>query len=177
MKSKEEIDRIVTVMADEAEKSNADSNDENGVIRQIVIKHGLGFNAWFCVCCEIADRAARKEGFNNSIDKAISAVTRGRIERQNRTKDLLQKTMEYESIMDPTACLARIDAAMNEDDGFEEIREATTDLLAWLRSGGFLPTCSDRRGTFNRAQWAWYLGDIRSVAVKAERAINSLCLK
>lgn len=79
--------------------------------------------------------------------------------------------------MDPTACLARLDAAMNEDDGFEEIREATTDLLAWLRSGGFLPTCSDRRNTFNRAQWAWYLGDIRSVAAKAERAINSLCLK
>ncbi len=70
-----DVDRAIRIMADEAEKLNADSNDENQIIRQIVLRRGLGFNAWFCVCCEIADRQARKEGFKSSIDRAAKAAS------------------------------------------------------------------------------------------------------
>jgi len=61
----------VRVMADAAIEQGADANDTNGVVRAIVLAHGLGFNAWLCVCCEIADRAAQKNGFKNQADQAL----------------------------------------------------------------------------------------------------------
>lgn len=64
----------IAILADEAERQGADANDTNGTVRAIVTTHGLGFNAWFCVCCELADRAARRQGFKNEVDRAFMAA-------------------------------------------------------------------------------------------------------
>ncbi len=40
-------------------------------VREVVNRHCLGFNAWFCTCIELADREARKEGYRNSVDRAF----------------------------------------------------------------------------------------------------------
>jgi hypothetical protein len=60
------------ILTDEAERLGADANDSEGIVRQLVFAHGLGFNAWFCVCCELADRKAQKQGFKNQADRATS---------------------------------------------------------------------------------------------------------
>ncbi len=60
------------ILADEAEKLGADANDCKGIVRQLVVAHGLGFCAWFCVCCELADRSAQHEGYKNQIDRALN---------------------------------------------------------------------------------------------------------
>jgi hypothetical protein len=60
-------------MADEAERQNATPNDESGIVRAIVTAQGLGFNAWFCVCCELADRKAHRLGFKNQSDLALQS--------------------------------------------------------------------------------------------------------
>lgn len=80
------LDLIIKVMSDEAEKLGGNSNDENGAVRHVVTQHSLGFDAWFCVCCELANRSARSEGFKNSIDRAVKAVTSKRkIKNQEMT--------------------------------------------------------------------------------------------
>ena len=70
--TKPEIKALVSRMADAAEAMGADPDDGNGAVRALVTANGLGFDAWFCVCCEIADRAARKEGYKSSADRAAS---------------------------------------------------------------------------------------------------------
>jgi len=50
------VEKAIKLMADAAEKGGADANDSTGLVRAIVTAHGLSFNAWFCVCCELADR-------------------------------------------------------------------------------------------------------------------------
>jgi hypothetical protein len=66
------VPEAVAIMADAAEKQGADANDTTGVVRDIVSAHGLGVCAWFCVCCELADRAARREGFTDQFDRAMT---------------------------------------------------------------------------------------------------------
>jgi hypothetical protein len=66
----------IRLMTDEAEKLGADADDTQGIIRQIVTDHNLGFNAWFCVCCEIADRRARSAGFRGEAHRAYVAATK-----------------------------------------------------------------------------------------------------
>ena len=61
----------VTVLTDEAIRRGADANDDNGIVRGLIFEHELGFYAWFCVCCEIADRQARAEGFANQGERAM----------------------------------------------------------------------------------------------------------
>jgi len=61
-------------MVDEAERQSADSNDCKGIVRDIVTAHGLGFNAWFCVCVDLANRAARRQGFASEVDRAYKAA-------------------------------------------------------------------------------------------------------
>ena len=51
----------------------ADANDERGVVRQLVLAHGLSFCAWLCVCCELADRDAQRQGFKNQSDRAAQS--------------------------------------------------------------------------------------------------------
>ncbi len=70
----QKLNEAIRIMADEAEKVGGEPNDENGVVRGIVLGHGLSFNAWFCVCCELADRSARRDGFKDSIDHAAQAA-------------------------------------------------------------------------------------------------------
>lgn len=64
------------LLADEAERLNATANDEDQTVRRLVLAHGLGFNAWFCVCCELADRAARQQGFSSEVERAYTAAKR-----------------------------------------------------------------------------------------------------
>ena len=61
------------ILADEAERQGADANDDKGIVRRLVLAHGLSFNAWLCVCCELADRDARKQGFKNQFDRAAQS--------------------------------------------------------------------------------------------------------
>lgn len=58
------------ILADEAERQGATPDDAAGIVRALVLAHGLEFCAWFCVCCELADRAARREGYADQIDRA-----------------------------------------------------------------------------------------------------------
>lgn len=68
-----DVQQAITVLADEAERQGANADDTTGVVRALVLHHGLGFNAWFCVCCEVADRAARRQGYKNQADKAANS--------------------------------------------------------------------------------------------------------
>ncbi len=66
------VDKAIQILTDETERRGGTSNDDDGTVRRVVMSHELGFNAWFCVCCELADRDARREGFKNSIDRAAT---------------------------------------------------------------------------------------------------------
>lgn len=68
------VSAATTLLVNEAERQGADANDENGIVRKLVLAHGLGFNAWFTVCCELADRDARQEGFKDQFERAASRV-------------------------------------------------------------------------------------------------------
>jgi hypothetical protein len=64
-----------------AVEQGADANDTTGVVRQIVTAHLPGrpdaqFAAWFCVCIEIGDRAARAEGYDSAVARAWALATR-----------------------------------------------------------------------------------------------------
>lgn len=67
------VQEAIRIMADEAECQGATPNDDNGVVREIVFAHGFSFEAWLCVCCELADRRARMKGFKDQIDQALQA--------------------------------------------------------------------------------------------------------
>ncbi len=75
------IEDTIRLMTDAAEEQGADVNDTNGVIRAIVTAHGLGFNAWFCVCCELADRSAQRQGFKNQCERAYTLAKQAIVER------------------------------------------------------------------------------------------------
>ena len=66
------IEQAIQLLTDEAERLGADANDEAGIVRSLVTVHGLSFNAWFVVCCELADRKARREGYKNQSDRAVN---------------------------------------------------------------------------------------------------------
>lgn len=61
------------LLADEAERLGADAGDDKGVVRRLVLAHGLSFFAWFCVCCELADRQARRAGFKDQFEMAAQS--------------------------------------------------------------------------------------------------------
>lgn len=65
----------VQLLADYAEELGATANDEDRKVRELVSDHGLGFNAWFCVCCELADRAAKRQGYSSEVARAFSVAT------------------------------------------------------------------------------------------------------
>lgn len=69
-----DVNEAIKVLTDEAERLNADANDTTGVVRQLVMAHGFGFEAWFCVCCELADRSAQRQGFKNQVDRAFTVA-------------------------------------------------------------------------------------------------------
>ena len=71
MASETRTQEAIKVMADKAiELGETTGSDDTGIVRAIVAANGLSFNAWLCVCCEIADRNAQKEGFKNQSDRA-----------------------------------------------------------------------------------------------------------
>lgn len=74
---------VLMKLADAAEARGADCNDTAGIVRELVITHNLGFYAWFCVCCELADRAACREGYKSSGHRAAVLTMRalGRLDQ------------------------------------------------------------------------------------------------
>ncbi len=64
------------LLTDEAQRQGADANDSAGIVRALVTAHGLSFYAWFCVCCEMADRNAQTEGFADQSQRAASKMNR-----------------------------------------------------------------------------------------------------
>ncbi len=66
------VQEATRVLTDEAERLGADANDDQGIVRELVTAHGLNFNAWFVVCCELADRKAQKEGHKDQADRAVN---------------------------------------------------------------------------------------------------------
>lgn len=73
----------VALLADEAESLGADANDSRGIVREIVRgalpdRKAVWFAVWFSVCCELADRAARLQGFDNEVHRALT-VAKGNI--------------------------------------------------------------------------------------------------
>jgi hypothetical protein len=69
-----DLREALRIMTDEAEAQHADANDTNGAVRAVVTAHGFGFEAWFCVCCELADRSARRQGFRSEVDRAYTVA-------------------------------------------------------------------------------------------------------
>ncbi len=68
------VQEATRLLTDEAERLGADANDDQGIVRSLVTAHGLSFNAWFVVCCELADRKAQREGYRNQSDHAAHKV-------------------------------------------------------------------------------------------------------
>ena len=71
--------QAVNLMADRAENLGAESNDTQGIVRAIVTENlpdrpDAQFYAWFSICCELADRAARKQGYTSEVDRAYSVA-------------------------------------------------------------------------------------------------------
>lgn len=65
----------IRLLADEAERQGSDANDSSGIVRALVGVNLPGrvdaqFSAWFCVCCELADRAARVNGYTSAVEQA-----------------------------------------------------------------------------------------------------------
>ena len=58
-------DQVIEILTNEAENLRDSSNGENGVVRSLVARYGPGFNAWFYVRCESADRTACRKGFED----------------------------------------------------------------------------------------------------------------
>lgn len=68
------VTQAIQLLTDEAARLGADAEDSTGAVRGLVVSHGLGFNAWFCVCCELADRKARLKGFRDQADQAAQSI-------------------------------------------------------------------------------------------------------
>jgi hypothetical protein len=73
----------IALMTDEAERQCADADDSNGIIRSIVAANLPGrpdaqFYAWFSICIEISDRAARKAGFTSAVAMAYRTAEASR---------------------------------------------------------------------------------------------------
>lgn len=72
---------VIQPLADEAECQGADSSDSCGIVRALVAVNLPGstdeqFSAWFCVCCELANRSARAEGYYDSVERAWTLAHR-----------------------------------------------------------------------------------------------------
>ena len=77
-----DVKDAVRLLTDEAERLGAEANDEQHVVRSLVLAHGLGFNAWFCVCCELAERSAKQNGFASECDRAYTVAKRNAAARR-----------------------------------------------------------------------------------------------
>lgn len=68
-----DVKQAIRIMADAAETQGGTASDDNGVVHAIVTTHGFSFEAWLCVCCELADRGACRRGFKDQFDQAIQS--------------------------------------------------------------------------------------------------------
>lgn len=66
-----DIKALISNLAQQAIENGADANDTTGVVRAMALSHGWGFDAWFCICCEIADVEARSLGYENAAHRAF----------------------------------------------------------------------------------------------------------
>lgn len=71
------INEAIEVLTNEAIRRGAEASDDNGIVRALVEEeHGLGFYAWFVICCAIADRNAQAEGYKDQGDRAAARMVR-----------------------------------------------------------------------------------------------------
>lgn len=70
------------ILADEAERLGATPGDENGMVVNLMAPHRLSTLARFCVCCELADREARREGYADALDRVIERFDRRMVQRR-----------------------------------------------------------------------------------------------
>ena len=68
------IKQAIAMMVDRAEELGATADDASGLVRDLVEANGLGFNAWFCICVDLADRSAQREGYANQCARAWAQV-------------------------------------------------------------------------------------------------------
>jgi hypothetical protein len=69
------VNEVISLLADECESLQAEPDDKRGIVREIVTgalaeRPNIHFEAWLMVCMELADRAARREGFDNQVHRA-----------------------------------------------------------------------------------------------------------
>lgn len=77
-----DVKEAIRLLADHAERNGADPNDDDGKVRALVTAHGLGFEAWFCVCCELADREAQRAGYHNQGERAADMMLASQARRE-----------------------------------------------------------------------------------------------
>lgn len=80
----------IRLMTDEAERQGATANDEAQIVRAIVTTNLPGrpdaqFNAWLCICIDLADRNARRQGFTSEVHRAY-AMAKSKIDARNATE-------------------------------------------------------------------------------------------
>ena len=80
-----DVNEAIQVLTDEAERLGANANDTTGVVRSLVVAHGLGFDAWLCVCCELADRSARREGYRSQSDRAYQRAVASSAKKEHKS--------------------------------------------------------------------------------------------
>jgi hypothetical protein len=68
------VAEAIRLLTDEAERQGAEPNDDQGIVRALVASHSLGFGAWFCVCCELADRNAQRQGYRDQGHRAAARM-------------------------------------------------------------------------------------------------------
>ena len=80
------VKEAIKLLSDQAETLGADAADSNGIVRAVVMAHRLGFNAWLCVCCELGDRSARREGYADQYARAAALARAAQLQRSERTQ-------------------------------------------------------------------------------------------
>jgi len=73
-------ERAIEAITDEAERLGGEANDGNGIVRAVVVaalpgRERVHFDVWFCVCCTLADRAARRQGYASEVERAFTLAT------------------------------------------------------------------------------------------------------
>ena len=71
------IKEIVISLTDRAQELGADPNDDQRIIRDLITRRTnlpaeVHFPVWLCVCCELADREAQAEGYDNQVHRALA---------------------------------------------------------------------------------------------------------
>ena len=78
------LKQALAMMVDRAEELGATADDAGGLVRDLVEANSLGFNAWFCICVDLANRSAQREGYANQYARAWAQIEAAKIEGEAR---------------------------------------------------------------------------------------------